>query len=91
LIEQTQNIGSVTLQRSQNTKEDKILQRMRRARNLLEDYNDAELLASFLYLNEIYGNDQSAADQLILRKPRFTNINIRKVMNKWLQTETPKV
>lgn len=60
-----------------------VVDRIRNARALLVDPVRAELVASFLYLTDRYGSQDSAREQLMIRKPRFTQDHIQQVMHEW--------
>jgi uncharacterized protein YwgA len=54
-----------------------------RASVILKDPDRAELVASFLYLTDRYESQDLAEEQLMIRKPRFSEDHIRQVMSEW--------
>lgn len=66
-----------------NEEERKVVEGIRNARNMLNDPNRAELIASFLYLTDRYGSEETARQELLIRKPRFSENQIREVMYEW--------
>ncbi len=63
------------------TQEKAILDRVSRKAHLLQDPINAELVASYLYLQKKY--EDTASEELRTRKPRFSLDRISEVMNKW--------
>lgn len=68
---------------SLNEEERKVVERIQNAREMLDDPTRAELVASFLYLTERYGSKEKAHNELMIRKPRFSEDQIRQVMHDW--------
>lgn len=66
-----------------NREESDTIHRITRARNILRESDSAELVASYLYLQDIYESDRIAEEQLMIRKPRFSRDHIRQVMREW--------
>lgn len=60
-----------------------VVERIRNARALLDEPDRAELVASFLYLTDRYGSQDMAKEQLMIRKPRFSESQILEVMHEW--------
>lgn len=59
------------------------INRITRARNILHESDSAELVASYLYLRDMYGSERIAEEQLMIRKPRFSQDHIQQVMREW--------
>jgi hypothetical protein len=54
-----------------------------RASVILDDPDRSELVASFLYLRDRYESQDLAEEQLMIRKPRFSEDHIQQVMSEW--------
>jgi len=58
-----------------------VLERLTRVRHIINDSNNAELVASYLFLQPYYNNN--TASELVTRKPRFNEAQIHQVMDDW--------
>jgi uncharacterized protein YwgA len=67
------------------TKRDQtVLDKLSKVKHIIKNSNTAELVASYLFLRPTYGPDTT--NELITRKPRFTENQIREVMNEWCKS-----
>lgn len=75
------NRDAIDLEYEPRLEERNILNRIMRARNIITNSNNAELVASYLYLQRNYG--ENATQELNIRKPRYGISQIRGIMAEW--------
>ena len=72
-----------TISSSYNKRKDDqaALDKLTKVKHIISNSNTAELVASYLFLHPNYGGNTT--NELMTRKPRFTEDQILEVMNEW--------
>lgn len=78
------SINNIMADYNPSQEERRVVGQIGRARVILDDPDRAELVASFLYLTDRYESQDLAEEQLMIRKPRFSQVHIQQVMREWV-------
>jgi uncharacterized protein YwgA len=65
----------------QRPEDELVIRKLRHAGDIIQDVDNAELLASYLYLKDEY--KEKAINELQIRKPRYSVDRIHKIVNQW--------
>jgi uncharacterized protein YwgA len=66
---------------NKSTEDQTVIDKLSKVKHIIRNSNTAELVASYLFLHRNYG--VNTTDELMKRKPRFTENEINDVMSEW--------